>query len=435
MVSNIPSGLLTCRLDGVETGIVWIAPDGIQVRVPEKLVNKRCQLDINYYCWKKHCYENYSISHCVWKHEKEQEFFWTYEFAIESSEFADIVSFVCKQYYEYIVQKTGSVGQEFSEIMTGYPSQQDDLFARSYEEWKQKRLDRKQINNLYKKIQEMDVEVAVKLEQPICWQAFLEERMEQFWDGFLLSRMKWIYVGNAFCHNLFPDAVILFQILEKAREKNLGIVLEFSYLREEMLESIRGFIRQLDLWCTETKTSIEIQVNDWGMLPILGSTSDYIKVSYGILLNKRRKDPRYRYKNGYKENQKQMMENQLNQPLMQQFVKNFGIQRLEYETCGYPMEMADFFPGKSLHLPMYQTNTSQYCTLYALCSHQNRGKQALIRSCIHYCQDYVCVYPEHLDLVGRYNSLFAWDSWLLEHLEILEEYKKQGMDRIVWNLI
>jgi len=46
------------------------------------------------------------------------------------------------------------------------------------------------------------------------------------------------------------------------------------------------------------------------------------------------------------------------------------------------------FPeGKnSLHLPFYQTNTSQYCTLYAQYREHNRGRQHLQTECPGYCQ-------------------------------------------------
>ena len=109
-------------------------------------------------------------------------------------------------------------------------------------------------------------------------------------------------------------------------------------------------------------------------------------------------------------------------------------------------------PGKnSLHLPFYQTNTSQYCTLYAKCMTGERGKQKLAEECPKFCKDYAFLYPDHLMMIGRYNSLFALDSRIFEDgsgsgtgteigtkiktEEILKKWKKAGVDRLVVNLL
>ena len=52
-----------------------------------------------------------------------------------------------------------------------------------------------------------------------------------------------------------------------------------------------------------------------------------------------------------------------------------------------------------------------------------------------YCKDYVFAYPKHLKMVGRYNSLFAFDDTLLKDEGKLSEYIKNGIDRIVLNFI
>ena len=131
--------------------------------------------------------------------------------------------------------------------------------------------------------------------------------------------------------------------------------------------------------------------------------------------------------------------------------KEYGIARFEWESCGYDMA----FPvGKnSLHLPFYQTNTSQYCTLYAKCTTGERGKQKLVKQCPGFCKDYAFLYPDHLKMVGRYNSLFALDSRIFEDdpgfesgienevgmktgiKEMVQKWKTAGTDRLVVNLL
>ena len=131
--------------------------------------------------------------------------------------------------------------------------------------------------------------------------------------------------------------------------------------------------------------------------------------------------------------------------------KEYGIARFEWESCGYDMA----FPvGKnSLHLPFYQTNTSQYCALYAKCTTGERGKQKLVKQCPGFCKDYAFLYPDHLKMVGRYNSLFAMDGRIFEDdpgsgsgienevgmktgiKEMFQKWKIAGADRLVVNLL
>ena len=80
-----------------------------------------------------------------------------------------------------------------------------------------------------------------------------------------------------------------------------------------------------------------------------------------------------------------------------------------------------------------------------------RGKQKLAEECPKFCKDYAFLYPDHLIMIGRYNSLFALDSRIFEDgsgsgtgteigtkiktEEILKKWKKAGVDRLVVNLL
>ena len=227
-----------------------------------------------------------------------------------------------------------------------------------------------------------------------------------------------------------------------------------SYIREFMLENTGQLIEKLENWCEENKVILEIQVNDWAMAEMLKGKSLLVP-ALGILLNKRRKDPRLHYKTGTMEQigadaDKYLSENNLNADFYREYLKKeYGIVRYEWESCGYDMTLP---PGKnSLHLPFYQTNTSQYCTLYAKCMTGERGKQKLAEECPKFCKDYAFLYPDHLIMIGRYNSLFALDSRIFEDgsgsgtgteigtkiktEKILKEWKKAGVDRLVVNLL
>ena len=128
-----------------------------------------------------------------------------------------------------------------------------------------------------------------------------------------------------------------------------------------------------------------------------------------------------------------LAENNLNCGFYQDYLKKtFDIQRFEFESCGYKVTIPD--GHHSLHLPFFQTNTSQYCTLYAVCRYGDREKQKLPENCPKYCEQKVFLYPKHLKMVGRYNSLFGYDEKILWDEKQLQDYLEQGIDRIVVNV-
>ena len=108
----------------------------------------------------------------------------------------------------------------------------------------------------------------------------------------------------------------------------------------------------------------------------------------------------------------------------------FQIERYEWESCGNT-GTGKFPEGKnSMHLPFYQTNTSQYCPLYAACTKGSRSAQMPVRECPRFCEKQAFLYPEHLRMMGRYNSLFGMNLTVLQDPETvsythLDVYKRQ----------
>ena len=180
------------------------------------------------------------------------------------------------------------------------------------------------------------------------------------------------------------------------------------------------------------------------MAQLVGRYPEQFELCMGTLLNKRKKDPRLSYlKSRLPDKDTGLLaENSLNADFYQKALeKNLGFVRYERESCGYPQRFPE---GKnSLHLPFYQTNTSQYCTLYAQYREHNRGRQYLQTECPGYCQMQAFLYPEHLHMTGRYNSLFSLDQRVLRALETGSvenaafRKEEQGVqpDRAVLNLL
>ena len=70
----------------------------------------------------------------------------------------------------------------------------------------------------------------------------------------------------------------------------------FSYIREYMLDYITELLDEINWWCEEKGQAVEIVVNDWGMASLVKKGRRNLIPSLGILLNKRKKDPRISFK-------------------------------------------------------------------------------------------------------------------------------------------
>ena len=453
-ISMIPFGLLSGFMDGKEIRIIELAEEGFRFRLAEKAVSPEsflvCFYDMEQADYHEIEIRNYTIEEDNVSSEL-VEFCMEYTVLVNSESYRQEVRKLQGQYSRYIRLKLEDDDEELARALTEYPEKKPVNYY-SLEER-----------------QNYSLETAIEIDRPELYREYLQNDIKQLieqcyeWKritgnqldsnkqndspdnksnighGLNLNR---IYIGNQFCHLLFPDEKELFMMLEKAYKESLGITIAFSYIREFMLKPIEELINRLAQWCKEKDTCIEIVINDWAMADIIAKQNaelaikkseainemrQYLIPCLGILLNKRKKDPRFPYKKGDKSLYSQ---NNLNADFYRKYLQSeFGIQRYEWESCGYEQE---FPQGKnSLHLPYYQTNTSQYCPLYAICTTGNRGIQYLVKECSHYCSIYRLSYPKHLNITGRFNSLFGIDKELLNHPEKIKAYANAGIDRLV----
>lgn len=420
VVSGIPGGILTCIINGNEVAIQKISPEYIEVLTAEEMSCEIEQMEFFYYDLSNATYREVGISNVKCIAVEKGEFSCRHSYAVENEQFKKMFDFVVRQYYRYIVLKSEAYDNEFSKVLVDYPSEKDNKFSVDYKKWNP-------VQSLVKKIESLGFVLAVSLENASCFQAYLKDSLR------FSANIDRVYIGNAYCPHLFPDDEVLLNLLEKAKTNDHRITLVTSYLKETQKAKMQEKLQKIYLWCRGNRIKIEIEVNDWGILQVLCQKTEWFQLNFGRLLNKRRKDVRHVFKPGFEEKKGLLEENQLNQPLLTEFLREQQIFRFEYEVCGYKMKIAD--GSHSLHLPFYQSNTSQFCPLRALCEYGDRGMQEEAEKCPKYCETYACAYPEHLHMIGRYNSIFALDRTIFDDLSILENYKKQGIDRIVWNMI
>lgn len=467
-VSMIPFGLAAGFVDGQEIRITKLAESGFCFRTVDKIGEVE-KFRVCFFDGLK-CSEaagNETRKNCDWYTEVTIDRFeievrvddelgisvYVYSVFVDQEEYRDCARNLILWYDRFVRLKLECEDGELAEALTGYPAEEDEKFAGDFEEQKKLWFGEEKDGEKGKNCiaaenpenegrSENNIELAVELDRPELYERYLSMKfcdfMDWYWKMNRAEKMgkgililERIYVGNAFCHLLFPKKELLFKILEKAESEELAVTLTSSYLREFMVEPVEKLLDELVEWCKIRKTSLEIAANDWGMLELLRDRKEFLVPCMGTLLNKRKKDPRMGYKQG---DIGLFRENSLNAEFYRTYLRDtFGIQRYEWESCGYQQDIPE---GKnSIHVPFYQTNTSQYCTLYAVCKNGERGKQELPKRCLGYCRDKIFLYPKHLKMVGRYNSLFALDERAVFSMADSETWKKQGIDRIVVNLL
>ena len=462
-ISMIPFGLLSGFMDSKEIRITELGEDGFRFRLAEECPEPE-QFLICFYDMKKAGYRRVEIrrfgmsaaeDQCLQDQQPVEKktgkyFYREYSVRVEQKDYVQEVRRLAGEYNRYIRLKLDGDDGELAKSLTGYPAELDEMHCRSLEEQKKRwffRENEKASGNPQdtmgaEELRLLDnAEFALELNCTSLYEEYLCQPLQAFlasyWQKNYLTHSYFagripdrFYIGNQFCHNLFPTEEQLFSIMDKMYSEGSEITLVFSYIREFMLLSVGKLLEKVDNWCCIHGVNVEIVVNDWAMVEMLCGKTFRLHPVLGTLLNKRKKDPRMKYKSG---DTLLFQQNSLNAGFYRDFLaEEFHIYRYEWESCGYPQELP---PGKnSLHLPFYQTNTSQYCPLYALCTTGDRGTQQLAEHCPKFCEKYALLYPEHLHMAGRYNSLFGVDKTLPESTEMWKNIKGTKPDRIVVNI-
>lgn len=443
-ISMLPFGILAGYWGDKEVRITAISEYGFQTRLaaPATVEQKNAPWELAFYDQKTASYQRILLRDATFLQEKEEDFDVVYTFATEQEDYRNAVQHLALQYSQYIRWKMEDDDAALAEEMTGYPAEQDAFHLESLEEQKKvwfSGIGKETFTALQNGFAEsgkprQPVELALELDRPEWYKAYLSMESAVFFDAYFrknqipdppLFHPERLYIGNAFCPHLAPKEEELFAMMDKACRESFSITLTFPFLLEENLSETQARLQHLVRWCEQKNKTIEIVVNDWGTAH-LAAQLPVFSLCLGVLLNKRKKDPRMAYKLG---NRTLFEQNSVHAAFYREYLKEeFRMERYEWESCG------DTSTGKnSLHLPFYQTNTSQYCPMYATCVEGSRGAQVPIRECPKFCERQAFLYPEHLRMVGRYNSLFGVDLTVLKRTGAMLELR--GVDRVVVNLL
>ena len=248
--------------------------------------------------------------------------------------------------------------------------------------------------------------------------------------GIFTKEFERVYIGSEFCHNMIPDKLQLKKILNICILESYKITVAFPYLLENEISNTDELLYVINEIAESNGMKIEILINDWGMIELVNKYRN-LSLVLGRLLNKRKKDPRIEYIWNYKNNSDLLKKNYLNNEEFLEGLKNMGITRFEFEDHLTDNELID--SKCSLHFPYYQINTSMFCTMYAECKKYNKFKQSLISNCPKYCDNYVYLYPKHLNIIGRGNSILGFNNKIFTNKKHLKKYIDMGIDRLVYS--
>lgn len=453
----IPFAILSCQIhrngkENQEVRILDLSGEGFTFRLvqnlPEKNAEGMCFL-LHFFRFGESQYREMILRDYSLEVKEEQEFYTVYRVTTENKEYQQHAKMLMKEYLRYISLKLECDDAELSKELVGYPAELEEIYAENFavqkEQWFSETVSEHFAEN-FTELCTSPFEFAISVDNPVSYETYLKLPMREFvrdyWErnklaGHSLAQksVDCLYIGNQFCHLLLPKEDMLFSILEKMNREQVKPVVVFTYMQESQIAFYEQLLKKLAEWCAGQQKKLELVINDWGMLSMIREKKyECFTLTLGVLLQKHRKDVRMRYKQGFQKDKNLFGESAVRASFYREYLReHFGITRISYEACGYPVKIA---PGKaSLHLPFYQMNTSQHCTLYARCHNGDRGKQTPVKTCPGYCRDQVFLYPESLHMIGRYNSLFGYDETILTDGQILQRYLEEGVDRVVMELL
>lgn len=422
---TVPAAILLIEVGEKELKVVGCNELGIIVQSAYELELEKNPIVFKYFCVKEYGYKSIAVKQYRIIETSKNEFYFEYKIQILDEKYRNI----------YILL------QEQLKIIDKYEGDKNYDFHKNYnaavKEWFENALSYEDCKDVMANVQNCFV-----IDNMDDYQMFLDSTIENFLHTkferlgldktFCAADFSRAYIGNQYCHNLFPNKEKLLKLMDKANDNKLDITIAFTYIRENLITKVEEQVQLIDEWALKNKRKVEIIVNDWGMLKFLSGKEERLVPVLGVLLNKRKKDPRIERKIGVDRYASYLEENNLNTEHFQEFLKNKYIDRIEYESHIIPNKYAPL--KASLHFPYYQTNTSQYCPLYAQCVHLNRDQQELIMACPKYCRNFVMMFPKDVKGIGKYNSIFGVDDVILKDKEVFHSIKDTNVDRLVLNI-
>ncbi len=397
--------------ESLEVRILDLSPDSFTIRIPYSYVMKMNhvkEIVLNFYQYDNEIYVNNTLREFRIEVVEEEKYWVVFRLSTENSTFKKYSVQLMNEYMSYINYKR-TYGDQIAGMLKAYPLEADDIYADDYQSQVKYWLD--EIHQNYDSeswawISHREIPLFTLLNHDEL-RMFLDHSVLEFqknywmkhhiaWHPLAKKKIEGVIVGNSFCPHLFPKESDIYRLIDKTKDENIKLILLFAPItvlkhkeRLQLLERIHHYARQKNI-------VIEIQFNDQYMIDRAKKESwSNFTLSRGILLHKRTKDPRKKYR------QDEMVKD--NHDLL----------------------------DRQIYLPYYQTNTATFCTLHASCKYGQRFHQYRVEKCPHYCKNHHFLYPLHLHMIGRDNSLFGIDLRFFTDGKILERYVNSEKEVVI----
>lgn len=138
-VEKIPSGLVTCQIDGREVRILELSNEGFVIRTAEELA---CitQVQVNFFLFQDSRYEEIQLDTFEVLEGQKEAFYYIYTIMTSQREYQSQAAATIQDYTEYIMLKLYGDDAYCSMQKVGYPAELEEFeeeFSLSFEQQKQ----------------------------------------------------------------------------------------------------------------------------------------------------------------------------------------------------------------------------------------------------------------------------------------------------------
>lgn len=393
-----------------EFGVLELGPDFFTFRLSRKYEGKASDiksLTLYFYSFEKEEYKEVSLNNFSVCMEDGKTFYINFRVEVNDPVFKLESGKLSRSYLDYIDNKLTLTDDELAGTYTKYPVGADNCFYKDRED-SYRGFFEKALKQYDAKAWEAADLIKVKLYYEIsnekALKKMLESGPEEYRSEFMLELCKLNHpisevqasgfiFGNSYCPNMMPEEEILYKAAKQCFSAGVEVFIAIPPVPESSLKHI---LEYTDRVVSNIPNLSGLLVNDMGMYDYLSNKYHSVRTETGILLHKGYRDVRNKYL---------------------------------FNESDNLMKTDRFIFG-----PLYQTNTSSFCTLHALASGKRRGDGERIIRCERYCEDYSLVYPKHMDAIGLHNSLFGFETSFLSKPDILIKLMGKGKERLVINL-
>lgn len=242
----------------------------------------------------------------------------------------------------------------------------------------------------------------------------------QYIDG-IYSRL---YYGNEFCQHLIPSLDEIKRVLDFTRMRSLAFTLVTPFVTNEGLHALRPLLSYLQ----KHIVSLEVVINDWGVLRMAKEQFPSLSLVLGRLLTKQKRGPRLLrvMRRVPSEMIEHFKASNIDVPIVVEFLRQKGIERVELDNLLQGISRGKDVLPASLYVPYVFVTTTRYC-ISAFCERQDHFSRDIV-ACRKECRKYAFDLtnrnmPVRLMLKG--NTQFFKNETLPDGLEALH------IDRIV----